>query len=546
MMSPRNHFNHHLEASIMRFLALVGLVLSTVLAIPLAASAETDSDMLERTIGGVVTVAVYKSSDLNQPFGFGGSDAYEKLLDLSGATCSGSGFCIEHNGKKYIITNCHVIEGATSDAGAIACFNTSATKYPMKIAGADSFIDIAVLEFADKQPGPEISPLKFTTDQPRLGQKVFAIGNPYGEYPYAVSDGIIGGLNRVRDELTGKFGYLESTATVAWGNSGGPLVNEAGDVVGINTGIEIRSRFNQFVIQPQINFALQASSAMRAINDIIDAGHVRRPFLGVSFSQDFGISKENNQTQTYSLNDKPIIGDILPGSPADGPLTPFKGAVVTRINDQTVGSIEEVLAAMEGLSAGADCTLWLDHNGQTDKVTIKAQEMTVEHSTAWAQRLLSQRGVTITQTKDGVFAAQNREEPSQKGGNSGPNVQTAGAQTGNDQVTTPLQKFLQQFQYQNQQHGFKAGPPPGPQQASPQTPQGPQEIPIIALGVFDDDGNAVSCWRVNNLNDLGMAIRIAAEAGKVDLATHGDNGKLNLLRVWLSGDEKKLSQTLLY
>jgi S1-C subfamily serine protease len=510
-------------------------ILATLLLSPVLALAQTDSDMLERTLGGVVTVAIYKAADYNKPFGFGASDAYEQLLNLSGATESGSGFCVEENGKKYIVTNCHVIEGAADDAGSIVSFSTTRTKYPMHIVGADSFIDIAVLEFADKQPGDdEIKPLKFTTDTPRLGQKVFAIGNPYGDYPYAVSDGIIGGLNRVRNgDLTGKYGYLESTATIIWGNSGGPLVNEAGDVVGVNTGIEIRTRFNQLFIEPQINFALEASKASRAVDDIIATGRARRAYLGVRFSQDFGAPKTDTDPEFIDLGAKPIIADVLPDSPAAAALTPYKGAVVTKVNDQDVTNIEEILAALETMKPGDDCTLWLDQDGNVNKVTFKTDELTQDRESAWAQHLLSNCGWTASQTDSGVtvqnVVQDNTPAPS--------NLASTG-----DVPQPPTSQYLrtrlQQFIFGTPQPAF--------QPVAPAAPAGPPVLSLIALGLFDDQGKPVTVWKVNSLKDLGVAVRLAALEGRVDMGVKGDQDKISVMRVWLSGEEGKLSRSLLY
>ena len=507
------------------------------------AAAASDSDMLEHALGGVVTVAVYKTADYSQPFGFGAADAYEKLLNLSGAMESGSGFCVQRNGKNYIVTNCHVIEGAADDAGSVAVFSMTRTKYPMHVVGADSFIDIAVLEFADKPPGPEIVNLKFTTDAPRLGEKVFAIGNPYGEYPYAISSGIVGGLNRVRAGSTGKFGYLESTATIIWGNSGGPLVNEGGDVAGMNTGIEIRQRFNQYFIEPQINFALEAAVASRAVDDIIASGRVHRAFLGVRFSQDFGAPRTNTDPEFVDIGAKPIINDVLPDSPAAAALTQYKGAVVTKVNDASVDNIEEVLAALEAVRPGDTCTVWLDQNGHTSKVAVKTDELTQDRESAWAQHILGSLGWTVRQTDAGVTV--------QNTGGAGPSVAAAAqdqSQTGvfgHLQATPPNDQRqptrLQQFLF--------GGPTPGFQPYKPATPAAPPAPPtqtLIALGLFDDQGKAVSVWKTGNLKDLGVAVRLAALEGRIDMGVHGDKDQLSVLRVWLSGEEGKLSRSLLY
>jgi hypothetical protein len=76
--------------------------------------------------------------------------------------------------------------------------------------------------------------------------------------------------------------------------------------------------------------------------------------------------------------------------------------------------------------------------------------------------------------------------------------------------------------------------------------QAPPDQPLVALGLFDDKGNAVSIWRANDLKELGVAVRLAASEGRIDLAVKGDQDKLSILRVWLSGQDGTLSRSLLY
>ncbi len=98
----------------------------------------------------------------------------------------------------------------------------------MKLAALDTLWDIAVLSFGDSGPGSELLPLEFRSTEIRLGENVYALGNPLGEYPFSVVPGIISGKNRRDSDLTGIFGFLQTTATLTNGNSGGPLVDAVG------------------------------------------------------------------------------------------------------------------------------------------------------------------------------------------------------------------------------------------------------------------------------------------------------------------------------
>ncbi|MEI6050972.1 MAG: trypsin-like peptidase domain-containing protein, partial [Bacteroidota bacterium] len=211
-----------------------------LLSLILRSYSQTISDVIEKSLPAVVTIAIYKTQDDKQLLGFKGqpSDvAYEKALDITGAEGSGSGFVIEKAGKKYVVTNAHVIDNASAMRGSLYAYSINQKKYEMKVVGGDIIFDIAVLEFSTP-PGTELGVLAFETAEPRVGETVYAIGNPLAEFPYSVVDGIISAKNRTTKTgsvFQGKFGYIQTTATLIWGNSGGPLINTKGNVIGINS-----------------------------------------------------------------------------------------------------------------------------------------------------------------------------------------------------------------------------------------------------------------------------------------------------------------------
>lgn len=343
------------------FLSVVSA--SFVLAAPSA------PDMLEQVLPAVVTVGIYKGSrSVGTAYGFQGnaSDvAYTKGLDLAGAMGSGSGFVIERNGKKYVITNAHVINNAADTKDAIAVFSINRTKYPAKVIGADSFYDIAVLAFTERQPGNELNTVEFSKILPRIGEQVYAIGNPLGEFPYTVTQGIIGGKNRERGGLTGKFGYLQSSATTIWGNSGGPLVNSDGKVVGINTQIEIVQRKFGTFVQPQLNFALESTLAARLVDELIERGRIQRAFLGIV------ATKPEDDERSEEL---PRLAGVMPGGPAAA-LADHVGYAILSINGVEVRNVEEVLGELEKVRPGAQVTLMLEQNKERIPVTLTAGEL---------------------------------------------------------------------------------------------------------------------------------------------------------------------------
>lgn len=143
-------------------LVMIGWLTVTV---PHWAWAESTSDMLERVLSAVVTITVHERDDMKTLFGFSPPPAkdvaYQRALDLAGVKEMGSGFVIERQGKKYVITNAHVIERAKASAGALFAWSTSRTKYPVQVVGGDSFYDLAVLEFTEGPPDDDVSALAF-------------------------------------------------------------------------------------------------------------------------------------------------------------------------------------------------------------------------------------------------------------------------------------------------------------------------------------------------------------------------------------------------
>lgn len=337
-----------------------------------------DPDMLENAIGAVVTVAVYKTEKDNQALGFRGEDnadkAYEQILDLGSRRSSGSGFVVEKNGKKYVLTNAHVVESASEKAKSLYVFSIDRTKYEVKIVGGDTYFDFAVLEFVTP-PGKEIEAIKFAKKSPRLGEKVFAIGNPLGEYPYTVTDGIISAKNRVRNGITGKFGFLQSTATVIWGNSGGPLINQNGQVVGMNSQIAFASRGKNQIWQPQINFALENEICERLFDDVVsNDGLIRRAYIGLHVTQAYDYEEWMSWfggSPWVRRDTLPVIKKIIPGSPAATALAGKEGAQIYSINGVTVRNNSEVLGEFENVKPGSTLKMTIVTKKGKENVSIK-------------------------------------------------------------------------------------------------------------------------------------------------------------------------------
>lgn len=461
--------------------------------------AQTVPDMLENTITSVVTVGVYQTEVLNKVYGFRGGlsipeKAYEKALDLSGTEWTGSGFLYEYKGKKYAITNAHVIENAANEDSSIFVFMYDRSKHMVKVLGADSFYDIAVLEFS-ATPGAAYPPLAFKQEPARLGEPVYAIGNPLGEFPYSVSEGIISGKNRVRGSFKGKFGFIQSTATIIWGNSGGPLVDQKGKVAGINSQIEITS--NGY-IQPQINFALEASLSERLVKEIIDnRGRVVRSYLGVGLSQ---------QVDQYSALSNPVfLGHVLENSPAANSLTKYVGSQLTHINGEKINSVEQALGILEGVKPGRPVEFTLFVNEEVVKVPVTGRQLDDASLASLATHVLRQsQFFTFDKDAPQVIVRYNH--------------QTTLAMEDNLMVIKPTQN-TSDVSYQ-----------------------------VVAAGVSSEENNS-DFYKVVTLAELGSAIRLSSLSGVLDLAVVRTNDEYQSLinfRYFFSGDETVLISTLFY
>ena len=238
--------------------------------------------MLEDRLRGVVTVDVREAQDIPRAFfGVAGTaapppksvDPYRGSLQILHGQISGSGFVIRKNNVLYVVTNCHVIStAAEGEPDDIVVVSLTGERYPMTLVGADTLRDVAVLKFKER-PGNELKAMSFRASNVRIGERVFALGNPVGRFPSSVTEGIISGMNRLAGTSAG---YLQSSAAISPGNSGGPLIDTIGQVVGLNTAHDRDAKL--------VHFALNGALAQDTVNEIILNGRVRRGSLGLQIA----------------------------------------------------------------------------------------------------------------------------------------------------------------------------------------------------------------------------------------------------------------------
>jgi serine protease Do len=272
----------------------------------------------------------------------------------------GSGFIIDPKG--FILTNNHVIEGATK----ITIGMLGGDRYRAKVIGIDRETDLAVLKIdADR----ELPVMKFgDSNAAEVGDWVLAIGSPFG-LEQTVTAGIIS--KKDRDTTNSSFQrFLQTDAAINRGNSGGPLVNMRGEAIGVNSQIAtLTGDYNG------IGFALPANEAKFVAEQILGRGRVQRGFLGVTLE-----SVRAEFSRVYHLPDAKgaIVADIQPER--NGQPTPAAKAglqvndIITEFNGQAVQDSNDLIAKVAGTSVGQTVSLTVlrDVDGKLDKRTVTA------------------------------------------------------------------------------------------------------------------------------------------------------------------------------
>jgi len=467
------------------------------------------SNAIESALSGVVTVAVFDLADEDAAFGFGDEDeaarvAYETALDMTGVASSGSGFLIKIKGKPYVITNAHVVNAAESRRGAIGAFSIGRKKYPLRLVGGDSFYDLAVLAFDEVEPGKELTFLEFANASPSLAENVYAIGNPLGLYPYSITDGIVSGKNRLfQNPTTGKYGFMQHTATLIWGNSGGPLVNKNGQVVGVNTWIGTRSKATQQYIFSQLNFAIEIEVAQRVINDIIDnKGRVRRTFLGLEFATRLDFSQIASQ---------PFINGVLKDSPASGIAEDKLGWTVISVNEKPVKTLQDVLRILEETGPNSEVAIAIQEPAE-DKPRPRKEVLTLKSGELSESSLESISRHFFDTYTDYSWSKTKGATLKSKAENKKPKIEIIAA--GAEQAT------------------FTAKP-------------GKPAYDLVGAGLLDDWGRG-SLYRIRDARDMGRIIRLCSLEGHISAAVQGGSGDAEHVRFFIQDEDFYELRVLFY
>ena len=289
---------------------------------------------------------------------------------------TGSGSILDREG--HILTNFHVIQ----DAEKLEVSLSNNNNYQAKVIGFDPDNDLAVIKI--DAPASELStiPLGESKDV-FVGQKVLAIGNPFG-FDHTLTTGIVSGLSRpIRSEFTQRLieGVIQTDAAINPGNSGGPLLNSKGQMIGINTMI-----FSPTGSSVGIGFAVPVETAKLVIDDILKYGRVRKPKLGIS---PIPLSARLSEVLQLPVKEGMLIAEVVPGGSADKAgirgatqqvqigryLIPVGGDIIISADNQPIRSNDDLDRALKGKNIGDKIQVEIMRGSRKTTLTVQLAEL---------------------------------------------------------------------------------------------------------------------------------------------------------------------------
>lgn len=326
--------------------------------------------------GAVVSVInkqkVQQSDGMVGPFGIvipgeGDSSSSKNSGKLQTAS-EGSGVIYKKSGNSaYVVTNNHVVSGSN----ALQIILSSGKKVNAQLVGSDAATDLAVLKInsADVKTVASFG----NSNSIKAGQDVLAIGSPMGsEYANTVTRGIISATNRTLKAGTDGTltSVIQTDAAINSGNSGGPLINMAGQVIGINS-MKLSSNTDGSSIEG-MGFAIPSNEVVSIINQLIKKGSIERPALGLGMVDLSNISADQQKTilkLPTSVSKGVVVAQVADGSAADNAGIK-KYDVITKLGDTKVDDTGELRAALYKYKVGDTTKVALYRNGHQQTVTV--------------------------------------------------------------------------------------------------------------------------------------------------------------------------------
>jgi S1-C subfamily serine protease len=290
---------------------------------------------------------------------------------------SGSGFVIDSLG--HLLTNYHVVEGAEE----ITVIFGEGDSYPAEVVGADPRNDIAVLRV--DAPADLLVPVELGSSASLLvGQRAIAIGNPFGQFGRTLTTGVISALGRTLEGDDGRpiTGVIQTDASINRGNSGGPLLDSSGRVIGINSAI-----FSPTGASAGVGFAVPVDTVNRLLPDLLELGRYRHPWLGIRYA--YALTPGRAKTLQLPVEEGLLLVQLFDGSPLDdadvrgaqrevilGNQRVYVGGdILLRVNDVPITRLEQLETLLEDhYHVGDSVTVTLLRDTQEYTVTVTLTE----------------------------------------------------------------------------------------------------------------------------------------------------------------------------
>ena len=307
--------------------------------------------------GGLSPAQVY-ASNVNSVVGISSTVQANSFYGTSTGTATGSGFILTEDG--YVVTNCHVIDGAT----AVSVITHDGTEYPAQVIGSDATNDVAVLKV--EATGLQAVTLG-SSDSLITGDMVVAIGNPLGTLSATQTVGYVSGKDRDVTTDGSIISMIQTDAAINSGNSGGPLFNTNGEVVGITTAKYSGTTGSGASIEG-IGFAIPIDDVKGIISDLIDYGYVTGAYLGVTVQD-----TDSASASAFGLPTGAYVTRVEPGSAAANAGIQPKDMII-QLGDTKITGITTLTRALRNFKAGDTTTITVIRSGNQIELTITLDE----------------------------------------------------------------------------------------------------------------------------------------------------------------------------
>jgi Do/DeqQ family serine protease len=385
-------------------LAVLGWILLAAQGVDASSRRTPVVTAVEKVGPAVVNIGTVTQERVRPFFPFHGQDFFKDFFPEffsreQTRSSLGSGVIID-GAKGYVVTNHHVVAGATE----IKVITSSQKEFKAHVVGMDPRSDLAVLQVETDQRLPEVK--MGNSDDLLIGETVIAIGNPFG-LSHTVTTGVVSALQRsVRTDERVYRHFIQTDASIHPGNSGGPLLNIDGELIGINTAIYQKAQ--------GIGFAIPINKVERIVKEMLRAGEVRVPWIGLELQElsaalkkSFGFGGERNGL---------LVSDLHKGAPAEQAGIK-RGDILMRVEEVVLGSVEEYRDLISEYTPGDRLRLRIFRRGEERTVTVQPSVFPQELGLDLLERRLGIKAGPADQAvkrqyglKDGVVLEKVRQD----------------------------------------------------------------------------------------------------------------------------------------